>query len=625
MKNLNIKIVVFAVVVAGITSLTSCEKYLDVETKSTTSQNAVFESTSYTNTAIIGVYRELVGDDVYGQRLSIFNPLMADDFRPSGNYSGAEDQRAVAMFAATSTNSGITRPFERLYSGIERANNCIKYIPASNLYNSGTEEQKKLMRTYYGEALTLRAQFYYELIRNWGDVPAPMVPAADLPSFTYEHADRDETYDKILADLELAATLVPWRSASGYGSFRWTKGAIKGLRARIALARAGYSLRNDTKMMERRTDSLTYYQIAFDECKEIMNNRAEHSLNPSFENVFKSIHSSTRQDNEHELMFEVAAYGGNSSTDSKLGFANGLRYEAGSAYGSSNGGVLAIPTYFYEFDQIGDSRRDVTIAPYIVTAATNKKILTPVNFYQGKFRKSWTAFDKASTAQTYAINWPMVRFADILLMFAEADNVINNGPSIDAQNALKEVRERAFVGHLDRMPAIPTDKKGFFGAIVQERLLEFGGEGIRKYDLIRWNLINGKFIETRNKLTEFMNGTGAYANVPEEIYYKENPFSNLTTARNEFLSINLYGAITPTTNGQVSPTVALFQPTPTAPASSEGYSKISWRKAVTEEDISGTGKGFATFFEPNKKELFPYPFDALSENPSMKQNFGYIN
>lgn len=615
MKKIHIKLAILILAVSS-TTITSCKKFLEVESNSTTSQNAVFESLTYTNTAIIGVYNGLSGDDGYGQRLSIFNPLMADDFRPTGNYSET-DQRGVAMYGASSTNSGIGRPFNKLYTGIERANICIKYIPGSKLYTSGSESEKAQMRIYYGEALTLRAQFYYELIRNWGDVPAPLLPAADQPSIYYPHANRDETYDQIIEDLNLAASFVPWRSKSGYGSFRWTKGAIKGLRARIALARGGYSLRTESHLMERRADYLKYYQIAYNECKELMANRAEHDLNPVYENVFKTLHTTTRLDDAHELMFEVAAAGGNASTDSKLGFANGLRFYAGSTYGSSNGGVVAIPTYFYEFDQYGDCRRDVTIAPYRVTETTTKILLASNNWYDGKFRKSWTSYNASSTAQNYNINWPIIRFADVLLMFAEADNEINAAPSIDAQNALKEVRARAFVGHLDRMPAMPTAKVDFFDAIVKERLLEFGDEGIRKYDLIRWNLINSKFVETRAKLRRFMNGEGEYANVPLTIYAKEVPFTGVSAIA-EFTGLALYDPI-----GK-GPSDILFKPTPAAPVASLGYNQtIKIRSGIVEEDITGLQKGFATYFESNKKELFPYPFDALNENPSMKQNFGY--
>src|SRR5690606_25698206 len=114
------------------------------------------------------------------------------------------------------------------------------------------------MRKFLGEALTLRAWFYHELIRNWGDLPASFVPSADVADLYMEKMDRDEIYDKLLVDLEEAATLVPWRSESNDPSTRITKAAVKGIRARLALARGGYSLRRESREMERRADYITY-------------------------------------------------------------------------------------------------------------------------------------------------------------------------------------------------------------------------------------------------------------------------------------------------------------------------------------------------------------------------------
>ena len=84
-------------------------------------------------------------------------------------------------------------------------------------------------------------------------------------------------------------------------------------------------------------------------------------------------------------------------------------------------------------------------------------------------------------------------------MFAEADNEIHGAPSQDAINAVKSVRNRAYTGNLGQVGTIPTDKVGFFNFVAQERLLELGGEGIRKYDLIRWNLLDAKILPS-NKM-----------------------------------------------------------------------------------------------------------------------------
>jgi len=611
MNNKFIKSALMVMTIAAVCVNTSCKKYLDVQSPSTSSPDVVFESTANTNAAIIGVYNRLCGDNGYGNRISTLFGVTADDFRTSGSYSSS-DRRGISMYGASSDNTDLTNPFLQLYQGVERANICIKYIPASKLYNDGSEADKTIMKRYLGEALTLRAQFLHELIRNWGDVPVSFVPSADAETLYGPNVDRNQTYDKIIADLKTAEDLVPWRSGiTEYGSFRFTKGAIKALRARLALARGGYSLKRN--QMTRSSDYLTYYKIAFDECLDIMNNRSEHSLNPSYENVFKTLHG-TRLDDAHELMFEVAAFGSNATTDSKLGYYNGIRFNAASTYGTGGGGMNAIPTYFYDFDVTKDCRRDVTIGVFEITATSKKIINTLFTMTDGKFRKSWTAYNGSSAAQNFSINWPLIRFADVLLMYAEADNEINGAPSATAVSALQEVQKRAYLGFETQIPVTPTSKTDFFNALVKERLLEFGGEAIRKYDLIRWNLLGTKFDETRAKIRALIAGTGAYAGVPDYIYAKEGNYL-LGTSVNEVATLDLYGG---------TPNNVFASPGLGAASAPTGYTTKNWRKSVSEDNsITSTSTGIAFYFEANKKELFPYPKTALIENTSMVQNFGY--
>lgn len=611
-KNTIHKAVLLTLGLGSMLSFSSCKKYLDVENASTVSQDAVFESVSYTQSALIGVYNKLMGDDGYGSRISILYPMAADDFKTSGDYNPL-DRRGLSGYGAKPGNSELDKPFLQLYQGIERANICIKYIPASSLYTSGTAAEKATMRKFYGEALTLRAQFYHELIRNWGDLPAHMVPASDLPNLFLPKTDRDTIYDQLLADLEVASGLVPWRSESGDPSTRITKGAVKGLRARIALARGGYSLRRKEskygQVMAAPADARKFYEIANKECKDIIE-KGDHNLNPSFENLFRTLHGGARQDPGNEWIFEAGAFGGNARTDSKLGYGNGVRMDASSSYGQANGGVTAIPTYYYEFDSIGDSRRDVTIVNFEVDKTDNKVITAAIDMRDGKYRKYWTSIKGPN--QTLGINWPILRYADVLLMFAETENMLNDGPTSAAKTAYEDVRRRAFVGYESRMGTTPTDKDEFFNAIVKERLLEFGGEGVRKYDLIRWNLLFTTIKDTRAKLTAFMNGTGRYANVPDYIYVIPNKLKNGTVPE-EIADFNL-------ANGPVSK--AMFSPVPT-PDPSSAYTKKNWRKAVTLEYVSGDKIGFARYFEENSRELFPLYSGVLNQNYNLKQDYGY--
>lgn len=588
----------------GSVVLTSCETYLDVENPSTVSQETVFSSVSYANSAVVGIYNNLMGDDSYGSRVSTLYPNAGDDFRVGGAYNPL-DRRGISGFGVHPDNTELNKPFLQMYAGIERANIAIKYIPQSAIYNTGTPAEQAAMRKLHGEALALRALFYHELIRNWGDVPAQFDPSADIPDLYLPKTNQDEIYDRLLDDLALAAELVPWKSESGEPNTRITKGAVKGLRARIALARGGYALRRDSRQMERRTDYKDYYQIALNETLDIIQS-GQYSLHPDYESLFKELHTGASAIASSEMIFEAGAFGGNSKTDSKLGYSNGIRIDRNSKYGQANGQLEAIPTYFYEFDSIADVRRDVTLAYFQINKDDKKELTSANTMRDGKFRKYWTGI--AGTNQNLGINWPILRYADVLLMFAEVENELN-GPTAQAIEAYEAVRKRAYVDTYEnsRMGTTPTDKDGFFKAIVHERLLEFGGEGIRKYDLIRWNLLSSTIAETRDKLTAFMNGTGRYANVPQYVYYMPTDLVN-TNVPVEIRSLKL---------SKESVADAMFSPVPaTAPVD---YTRVNWRAAVNEEYVSG----FAVAFEENKSELLPIYSGVLNQNYRLTQDYGY--
>jgi hypothetical protein len=594
---------------AGALLFNSCNDFLNPENLSSISEAQQFDSAADTFSALVGVYSQLGGDDGYGQRLSLIIPQSGDDFRTSGSYN-CNDRRGVATFGACTSNTELNNPFGKLYTGIERANLVIKNIPLSPVYQTGSAEDKKLMDRYLGEALTLRAQYYYELIRNWGDIPFYLVPASDLAEQNQPKTDRDIIYDQIIEDLAKASTLVPWRSEGGTTSNRISKGAVKGLRARIALARAGWSLRRSPQVMAQGSNPQKYYQIAYDECKDIMNHTGEHSLNPSYESVFRSLHTNT-QDATNEVIFSVGAFGGGTKTDSKIGYYNGLKHHDNSNW-KGGGGINALPTYFYEFTKY-DLRRDMNVGIFTVNATNQAELAASNAWTDSKYRKSWTSITGPS--QTLAVDWPLLRLSDVMLMFAEADNEIHGAPSVEAINAVKAVRNRAYTGNLAQVGTIPTDKTGFFNYIVKERMLELGSEGIRKYDLIRWNLLATKIAETKQKLTDFINGVGDYANVPLDIYYKASVYDPTKTAQQNISAIDVY-----TIGTDKSAVFYLPSQSATIPA---GYKKIAWRSGILPTYVNDPSAGYAQYFQPNKRELLPIYFEFIQNNPALTQDYGY--
>jgi starch-binding outer membrane protein, SusD/RagB family len=364
MKNKFSLLLTTVVTVMALAGLQSCKKWTEVDPSSLYSIPQAFSDVSNAYSAIIGVYDELQGDNGYGIRISMYYPYDSDEAIVSGNIDNG--RRGVGRYQLLLTNSEIANPFRQLYRGIEKANLCIEQIPKMSAY-ADTASTGKELRRLYAEALTLRAQFYFELIRNWGDVPAPMIPSYQQTNLFIGQSDRDSTYDKILNDLAVAKTMLPWRSEVARNE-RITKGAAMALRARIALFRGGYSLRSSGQM-ERRPDYLTYYTIARDECAELMAKRSEHNLNTNYETLWRNTTSFVY---DNEVLFEVGAGGGNGNSDSRMGNYDGPNLNNASRYGAGGGGIVILPNYFYAFDSV-DTRRDVTVTSYQVPTATNIK------------------------------------------------------------------------------------------------------------------------------------------------------------------------------------------------------------------------------------------------------------
>ncbi len=568
--------------------LIACQDYLELDSKSSFSEAYVFSSVEGAHGAVMATYNALTGDHGYGGRLNFYYAMDTDEVQ---SLTGTNDNgvRSMARYDMTPANTLLEPPFNQLYSGVERANICIKNIPAMDMYNHGTDNEKTALRRLYGEALTLRAQYFFNLVKIWGDVPASFIPSSDLGELFLDKTNRDEIYERILEDLKTAEALVPWRNDPGVeNDERITRGAVKGLRARIALFYGGYSLRAGSGKMERRDDYRTWYEVARDECREIMLS-GRHQLNPSFEAVFRGNILAHKIEDHGEVIFEVAMAGGTIAADGKIGNIDGTRVE-----NNGQGSVNILPSYFYAFDSL-DTRRDVTCAAYSILNGFKiaGHLFTGIDF--AKFRRDWVtnpSIPPTSREVYYGINWPLIRYSDVLLMFAEAENELNGGPTPEAAEAFEKVRKRAFLGNENAIGDTPTDKDAFFSAVVEERRLELGGEAIRKYDLIRWNLLHSKILETRQTLTLMAQRVSPYDRLPVYAYYKTNSED-----------LVWYGS--------------LYEPSPAI--GPEGYTMVNWTASLNVAFANQVASGF----QPNRSELFPLPQAFINANPKIKQDYGY--
>lgn len=591
--------------------LASCKDYLNVEPVALNTLTTTFSSVAGATAAVIGAYDPLSGDQSYGTRLNMYYPYDQDEMIGS---AGAADgaRRSIARYKALPSNTEITNPWNMLYQGVERSNICIQQLPKMTLYAAEAAGDTGPLHRLHGEVLTLRAQYYFELVRNWGDVPTQFQPSQAGQALNLPNGDRQATLGRLIDDLAQAEQLVPWRTKAGAANERITKGAVKALRARIALYRGGYSLKGSE--ISRPADYLSFYAIARQECLDLMASRGEHTLNASFQEVFKSINEQ-RAEAANEIIFQVGMTSSTLLSDSKLGYYNGPRLSASPVFGSTQGSITVVPTYFYAFDST-DVRRDITITAYSIPA-TNFQTGAPLAaLTDGKFRRDWHLPAMPGTSNYLGYNWPLIRFADVLLMFAETDNELN-GPTPAAQDALLEVRARGLGTRARALAGLNLSTKAtFFNAIVNERSLEFGSEGIRKYDLLRWNLLAQKLAEAKANLVKLANGQAPYQNVPQYQYFRN-----------------------PTAMGAIQWARSFYRTSPaTTPA---GTTRVSWRLSIDATyiantlptgsaatvgsvTVASTGSGLAAEFLPNQgKELLPFPQSTLDADPALMQNFGY--
>lgn len=565
---------------AGIFLFSSCSDFLDTESPSVQSSQVVYENEGMARAAIMGVYSQLAGTYIYGQKMSV-------------NWQGVSDIELASSFQTNpagdkTSDSGAanywcdwynsTVQWKYVFTMAELASTAVEGIRNSNLLKNGSVAMKR----YLGEALVLQSLSYFELVRRWGDVPYKLSTSeSDLSNVYMGKIDRDSIYSSIVKNMQEAVEYLPWvGEVSDYNCERVTKGFAKGLLARIALFAGGWSIRdgnqfpndanvehypnveNNQGMEEmnnyyvgRPKDWKRYYEIAEQQCAEIIGDPLNpHKLDPDYGNIWKSVcHLDYNPYNEN--LFEVANGVGYSGD---IGTLMGRTMDGSLGYGSRGFGGTYVSTnayYFYSFDQ-EDRRREYACywPTYKKDSGANREVMNNdiMTVRLGKWSFFWTADAYRSIAATATsrtptgINWILMRYPDVLLMFAEAryglekgEDSMNETAGISARQALEKVRERAFGSG---SPKIKQYDSNFFNALVNERAWELGGEGIRKLDLVRWGLLDSKIEEMKKAMLFMLDGSQSIkifdkvyepSDFPKMLYYKydsKKEFIDFTTA-----------------------------------------------------------------------------------------------
>ena len=479
------------------TALASCNDYLEVDAPSSYTEEFVFSQKSEVQRALNGVYAQALVNNLYGnayQRTFILNSDV--DMQISSSNSHQHD--SYARFDCDEQGGELYSFWTAAYNLIEYCNKFITSAEASVLYNKSDAEYMQ----WIGEVKCLRAMIYHDLVVMFGDVPFTFESASTKTDFVIPVADRQAIQDALINDLK---GIAPYMSSTNSTTVeRCSKEFAQAMIARIALTAGGYSLRpnkDDSRSygtMKRPDNYISYYTIARDYADSVIT-AGSHQLRNSYQDVFVN-ECNYQVINNDDPIFEIPFA---KESTGNTGYIQGPTYNAyegktNGAWGACSGNGRLNAFYRFLFRE-GDMRREFVNGLWYYSYFTNSEgnladsiyIRSDYTVHNNKWSKLWTAEGSALgniTSGATGINYPYMRYADVLLMFAEADNEIQGAPSSKAVSCLTQVHARAFE---DGDPTFIADaqvsKEAFQKAIMDERKWEFAGENMRWRDLVRTN------------------------------------------------------------------------------------------------------------------------------------------
>lgn len=484
------KIIFILVLPALLWAVAGCKKFLTKEPISFVSPANYYNNEEEVAKALAGVYDIVSAETNWGCRIPVRHNASTDE----SFFSYTSFPTGPFRYNYDVADAHVTELWKSLYAGIERANTLL-----ANLDKTDMDATKK--EHVRGQALFLRAFFYFTLVQYWGDVPLKLEPSSSVNNVDIARTPAKDVYAQITADMKEAETLV--QSATEVGmSGKVSKSAVRGILARVYLTMAGYPLKDASKFKEARDWALKVKESN------------EHVLNPDYKQIFIN-HSADIEDYK-ECIWEAECYGTNNDAyreGGRIGNENGVNCrstdfaEIGYAYGFNS----TTRKLFFSYGP-DDVRRDWAISTYSMNAAGVKTTLAATNIYGrncAKWRREYEVLSPKNKNYTPA-NFPMLRYADVLLMLAEAENE-ENGPTPLAHEALNLVRHRA--GLIDT--AIGS-KDDFRAEIRNERSRELCFEGLRKPDLVRWGIFLQAMKETAEEFRAYATSGQMYAAVNAE-------------------------------------------------------------------------------------------------------------
>jgi len=434
----------------------SCEKFLDLNPLYTQDAENYFETPVDYDRALIGAY-----DLLQSSFITVWIGEIASDNSIAGGESvtDTEGLHEIDNMTQDAVNNEIRSVFRWNYAGITRVNYLLE-----NKNKIDFEGKDKII----AQAYFLRAYYYFELVKYFGDVPLVVdrrLGADEVTKLT--RTPKGEVYAQIEADLRNAEAVLDWSAAQ---KGRITKGACLSLLGKVLLYQ----------------DKFTEAATALD----LVISQNQYQLIDDYTELF-----SVANEGNSETVFDVEYSGAEGGSYGCLiclegnaapGF-QGIRQYNGPEYGDGNSYNLPTEKLYNSF-AAGDIRRDASVLDIdaFIAAQPNSANITyavggggHTGYYNNKYIKRQGEIGLPDNDLTSPVNYRVIRYADVLLMAAEAHNRAMPANDAKAREYLKLVRDRV------NMPEINSGGAQLTQDIWAERQYELSGEGHRFFDLVR--------------------------------------------------------------------------------------------------------------------------------------------
>jgi len=446
---------IYSFLICGLLILVSsgCSKFLDEKDPSNLTVESFYTKPADAESAVNAIYQSVNGiySGAYGFGGGL-SPWLMLEFATGlaeTDLGEATPNLLVRSLTNNADNSEGKLWWDLSYQGIANANLAISKIPGISMDEN---EKKQLL----GQAKFLRAFYYYNLVRIFGNIPLiTSTVSLSSPDMYPKQDSVANIYSLIVQDLMSADSAgLPYLDASG----RVSQGAVQSLLASVYLTMAGYPLNKGT----------AYYQKAADEAEKVIQS-GKYSLFPSYDDLHTPDKKNT---GENIFMAQYAPYISPSGWQSAI-----IPYNMGiSAYDSQSGAIFVNQEFADSYEK-GDKRaeeKQFFYTKYTLSADRSKTIDLGGTYIYKLFD-----VEAQNTTASSGLNWPIMRYAEVLLIYAEASNEVS-GPTPQAYDAINKIRERA---ELPKLSGLSKDQ--FRKAVWEELWHELCYEDKTWFNMVR--------------------------------------------------------------------------------------------------------------------------------------------